>query len=152
MGLQFLYSFLLGIGESFSFFDDPVFISKNGLSAIDKRTITLERSIACRSHNVNPKLLCENLCEASLAEWCGYLAIGVNGSVYLADSRAVFTHESGCREYEWFYLKDVGTYENAARVVHKAHEEGVSLRSACLELGYLTDEKFDEYFKPEKMV
>ena len=108
------------IGESFSFFDDPVFISKNGLSAIDKRTITLERSIACRSHNVNPKLLCENLCEASLAEWCGYLAIGVNGSVYLADSRAVFTHESGCREYEWFYLKDVGTYENAARVYRYA--------------------------------
>ena len=43
-------------------------------------------------------------------------------------------------------------YENAARVVHKAHEEGESLRCACLALGYLTAEKFDEYFKPEKMV
>ena len=43
-------------------------------------------------------------------------------------------------------------YENAARVVHKAHEEGKSLREACIELGYLTAEKFDEYFKPESMV
>ena len=43
-------------------------------------------------------------------------------------------------------------YENAARVVHKAHEEGKSLREACIELGYLTAEKFDEYFKPEEMV
>ncbi len=43
-------------------------------------------------------------------------------------------------------------YENAARVVHKAHDEGCSLRCACIELGFLTPEKFDEYFKPEKMI
>lgn len=43
-------------------------------------------------------------------------------------------------------------YENAARVVHKAHDENLSLREACVALGYLTEEKFDEYFKPEKMI
>ena len=43
-------------------------------------------------------------------------------------------------------------YENAARVVHKAHGEGLSLREACLSLGYLTAEAFDEYFKPEEMI
>ena len=43
-------------------------------------------------------------------------------------------------------------YENAARVVHKAHGEGLSLRDACVLLGYLTAEKFDEYFKPEEMI
>ncbi len=43
-------------------------------------------------------------------------------------------------------------YENAARVVHKAHGEGLSLREACVSLGYLTAEKFDEYFKPEEMI
>ena len=108
------------IGESFSFFDDPVFISKTGLSAIEKRKISLERSIACRSHNINARLLCENLGEASLGEWCGYLAIGINGCVYLADSRATFTHESGSQEYEWFYLSNVGTYENSTRVYRYA--------------------------------
>ena len=104
------------IGNSISFFDDPIFISKAGISAIDKKTISLERSIACRSHNVNAQLLRENLADASLAEWCGYLAVGINGKIFLADSRATFTHESGFREYEWYYMTDVGTYENDKRV------------------------------------
>ncbi len=43
-------------------------------------------------------------------------------------------------------------YENAARVVHLAHERGISLRDACLELGLLDGEKFDEYFHPERMI
>lgn len=43
-------------------------------------------------------------------------------------------------------------YENAARVVHKAHEEELSLREACLQLGYLNEEEFEKYFCPEKMV
>ena len=104
------------IGSSISFFDDPIFISKAGISAIDKKTLSLERSIACRSHNVNADLLSEDLSKASLAEWCGYLAVGINGKIYLADSRATFIHESGYREYEWYYMRDVGTYENATRV------------------------------------
>ena len=104
------------IGKSISFFDDPVFISKNGVSAIDKRTISLDRSIACRSHSVNARLLSENLEEASLAEWCGYLALGINGKIFLADSRATYLHESGSREYEWYYLCDIGTHVNPTRV------------------------------------
>ncbi|MBR4873678.1 MAG: class II fumarate hydratase [Clostridia bacterium] len=43
-------------------------------------------------------------------------------------------------------------YENAARVVHKAHDEGITLREACVALGYLTEEKFDELFHPERMI
>ncbi len=43
-------------------------------------------------------------------------------------------------------------YENAARVVHKAHNEGISLREACTALGYLSEDEFDEKFHPEKMI
>jgi fumarate hydratase class II len=43
-------------------------------------------------------------------------------------------------------------YENAARVAHKAFDEGISLREACVGLGYLTAERFDEVFRPEEMV
>ena len=43
-------------------------------------------------------------------------------------------------------------YENAAKVAHKAFEENTSLREACVKLGFLTEEKFDEVFHPEKMV
>lgn len=43
-------------------------------------------------------------------------------------------------------------YENAARVAHKAYEENTSLKEACVSLGLLTAERFDEVFKPEEMV
>ena len=43
-------------------------------------------------------------------------------------------------------------YENAAKVAHKAFEEGTSLKEACVSLGFLTAERFDEVFCPEKMV
>ena len=43
-------------------------------------------------------------------------------------------------------------YENAAKVAKKAYRDGVSLKEACVELGFLTAEKFDEVFHPEQMV
>lgn len=43
-------------------------------------------------------------------------------------------------------------YENAAKVVHSAHEKGLTLKEATLSLGYLSSEEFDKYFKPEEMV
>ena len=43
-------------------------------------------------------------------------------------------------------------YERAARTAHLAFEKNISLREACVELGFLTPERFDEVFKPEEMV
>ena len=43
-------------------------------------------------------------------------------------------------------------YENAARVAKEAYSKGLSLRDACISLGYLTPERFDEIFHPEKMI
>ena len=43
-------------------------------------------------------------------------------------------------------------YENAAKVAKKAYRDNTSLKQACLELGFLTEEKFDEVFHPERMV
>ena len=43
-------------------------------------------------------------------------------------------------------------YENAAKTAHKAYDENISLKEACVGLGFLTAEKFDEVFKPEEMV
>jgi fumarate hydratase class II len=43
-------------------------------------------------------------------------------------------------------------YENAARVAKKAYAENISLKEACIALGYLTEEKFDAVFHPEQMV
>ena len=42
-------------------------------------------------------------------------------------------------------------YENAAKTAKKAYKENISLKEACVELGFLTAEKFDEVFHPEEM-
>ena len=42
-------------------------------------------------------------------------------------------------------------YDKAAKVAHTAHVEGTSLREACLKLGYLTGEEFDQIVRPETM-
>ena len=42
-------------------------------------------------------------------------------------------------------------YENAAKTAKTAYKENVSLKQACVKLGFLTEEKFDEVFKPESM-
>ena len=43
-------------------------------------------------------------------------------------------------------------YENAARVAKLAHAEELTLREACVRLGYLTAEEFDAVFDFERMV
>ncbi len=42
-------------------------------------------------------------------------------------------------------------YENAAKTAKKAYHDNISLKEACVELGFLTAERFDEVFKPENM-
>ena len=43
-------------------------------------------------------------------------------------------------------------YENAAKTAKKAYKENISLKEACVSLGFLTAERFDEVFHPEQMV
>jgi fumarate hydratase class II len=43
-------------------------------------------------------------------------------------------------------------YDRAAEIARKAHQEGLTLRDACLALGYLTGEEFDALVRPETMV
>ncbi|MBE6613269.1 MAG: class II fumarate hydratase, partial [Ruminococcaceae bacterium] len=43
-------------------------------------------------------------------------------------------------------------YENAAKTAKKAYKDNISLKEACVALGFLTAEKFDEVFHPEEMV
>jgi fumarate hydratase, class II len=43
-------------------------------------------------------------------------------------------------------------YENAAKIAKKAHKENKSLREAAIELGLLTNEQFDQWVVPSKMI
>ena len=42
-------------------------------------------------------------------------------------------------------------YDKAAKLAKTAHYNGLSLREANRELGFLTEEEFDQYLRPEKM-
>lgn len=97
-------------GGSISFFDDPVFISEKGVSAFEKKSVNLERSIVTRSNNINPRFLCEDISKARLTVWRGYLVVSVGENMYLADSRSTFIGREGNTEYEWYFLRGIGTY------------------------------------------
>jgi fumarate hydratase class II len=43
-------------------------------------------------------------------------------------------------------------YENAAKIAKKAHKENKTLKEAALELGLVTNEQFDQWVDPAKMI
>jgi len=110
--VSYIHSGIYAKGESISFYDDPLFISGLGVTALDKKAINLERSIAVRSSNVNSRLLGEDLESLLLARWCGYLVVLAGDHMYLADSRATFVSDKGNTEYEWYYATGIASYIN----------------------------------------
>ncbi|MBN2326178.1 MAG: class II fumarate hydratase [Candidatus Omnitrophica bacterium] len=43
-------------------------------------------------------------------------------------------------------------YDKAASIAKHAHKENLTLKEAAVQLGYLTEEEFDQYVRPEKMI
>lgn len=43
-------------------------------------------------------------------------------------------------------------YDNAAKIAKTAHQENLTLKETAVKLGILTEEKFDEIVRPEKMI
>ena len=43
-------------------------------------------------------------------------------------------------------------YENAAKIAKKAHAEGSTLKEAALALGLVTEDQFDSYVDPSRMI
>ena len=122
------------VGDALNFLDDPVFLSARGLEAIGRQQISLERAIEHRSSNVDLRLCRENLGEAVLCVWRGYLCVAVGGHIYLADSRRVFTHRTGQMQYEWFYLCNIGSYGSRLPCFDYATELSESAAAAGLRL------------------
>jgi len=49
-------------------------------------------------------------------------------------------------------LNPIIGYDKAGEVAKKAHTDGTSLKEACLALGYLSSEEFDQAVRPEEML
>ena len=59
-----------------------------------------------------------------------------------------FGHQS---DLQCHRLLQVG-YDKAAAIAKKAHKEGLTLKESALNLGYLTEEQFFQWVKPELMI
>lgn len=99
------------LGPCINFRDDPIFLSKYGVEAMGQLSVRYERAIEHRSSLIDAKLINCDLRDASIAEWEGYLLVLSKGRIFMADSRQMFTHESGVNQYEWYYLEDIGVYD-----------------------------------------
>ena len=49
-------------------------------------------------------------------------------------------------------LNQVIGYDKASKIAKKAHHDASTLKEACLALGYLSSEEFDQAVDPKKMV
>lgn len=116
-------------GAAFDFYGDILFISNEGISAIEKSSGKLQ--VRCRSRKINPRLICESAQDIKLAEWRGYLVVSVGSRMYLGDSRAKF--DSGDSfEYEWYYLNGIGSHKGGDRVFRylDAFRDGYTVHEA----------------------
>lgn len=114
-------------GRAVNFNDDIIFFSERGMEGISG-DITTEQVAGHRSSLVDRKLLSEtDYKDMVLAEWEGYLMVFVGTSVYLADSRAVFTNENHI-EYEFFYWeldKKVQSAKVEDGILYVGTEDGI---------------------------
>jgi fumarate hydratase class II len=42
-------------------------------------------------------------------------------------------------------------YDRSAQIAKKAHKDGTTLKEAALALGFVTDEQFEQWVRPEQM-
>lgn len=100
------------VGDAILFYDDPLFLSRRGLEAVEAVTMTLsqERRLAHRSARIDPLLQKEDLSRCRFFRFGTYLGIAATGGrVYLADG---YERSKGNRSagYDWYLLNEIGGY------------------------------------------
>lgn len=86
-----------------------IFLTEEGLFAIENPLCDERAFVKRLSRDIEPELLREDLRNASLTFWRGYIAIGCGENIYLCDTES----EDG---YDWYLITGVGGYENDRRV------------------------------------
>ena len=120
--VSYIHSGMAATAGSLSFYDDPVFVCEEGLCALDKKNLALERSVICRSHTVNARLLTEDMASIRMTKWRNYLVLLAGEHAYLADAHQTYAHHTGGFAYEWYYLSGLGTYKNDTAIYRYSSE------------------------------
>lgn len=88
--------------KGFNFKDNIVFFSKQGLEMMSGN-IQYEQNITHASSMVDTKMINEsNYAFLQVCEYKGFMLVGIDNRVYLADSRQLFNGNTG-KEFEWYY-------------------------------------------------
>ncbi len=93
-----------------TFLDDPLYLTRNGVYAIGMQDISNERALNIRSTRVNKRLLEEDdLKNALMCEWNGYLILCTGGNAYVADAaqKQYPRNATNTFEYEWYYWTNI---------------------------------------------
>ncbi len=93
-----------------TFLDDPLYLTRNGVYAIGMQDISNERALNIRSTRVNKRLLEEDdLKNALMCEWNGYLILCTGGNAYVADAaqKQYTRNATNTFEYEWYYWTNI---------------------------------------------
>ena len=113
--VRFCHRIRTAIGAAVSYSGDSLFLTEEGISALEKNSDDSHGAIVSRSLGIRLRLTREELAAASVSRWRGYLAIGVGGRILLADSRGAYKI-NGKKQYEWYPLTNIGVYDGDRRV------------------------------------
>lgn len=91
---------------AYNYKDTIVFFSREGMEAITGN-VEYEQSLMHKSSFVDSKLTkMSNYSQLSIAEYKGYLVVGVDDYIFLADYRQNYKNNANTRrEYEWYLWK-----------------------------------------------
>ena len=107
--LERVFSAISCTGEAIGFGDEIIFTTPEGVYAIENPASISDARIVCRSCDIAPMLLREELKGATLTLWRGYLALCLGEHIYLLDKR-------GRGKGRWYFLSGIGGYKNDRRV------------------------------------
>jgi fumarate hydratase class II len=101
--------------------------------------------------NAYKPLMLHNLLESAelLAEACGSFAERCVRGIIANQSR-IREHLEGSLMLVTALSPHIG-YEKSAEIALAAHRQGISLRAAALQLGYVSEAEFDQWVRPEEM-
>ena len=153
--VSYAHGSIPGYGCAANFFDEPLFLTEKGVCALEKTESGSFKEVKCRSELISPLLISEDLKNASVTKWQGYLVVATGSNLYLADSRDSYERD-GILQYEWYRLTGIGTYKNDTRVYRYSEQkrDGYDNHPSAGEvaLGEIYSEEVDEetvYFLPE---
>ena len=106
-----IFSGVCARGGAMAYLDEILFVSSDGLSAIE-RPRSDDCRIVLRSKSILPSLLSEKLSGAVLGIWQGYVTLSSQGRIYLADTRGGVING----DLEWYLIDGVGGYRNDRRI------------------------------------